>query len=192
MSALPNPVSISKADKDKLLALLHESRQRFLASFAGISDTQCRCRPAEASWSVLDTVEHVAMAETLMLRLVSDQRRPRPADAPNREEMFLERVGSRSRKVESPERGRPTGRFATLDDARKQFETARAGTIRFAEETKEDLRATEVTHPHPMFGDVSAYEMLIIMAKHAERHSLQIEEIKSSPAFRAAVRKSRG
>jgi hypothetical protein len=36
--------------------------------------------------------------------------------------------------------------------------------------------------PHPIFGDVSAYEMLIIMAKHAERHALQIEEIRKAIA----------
>ncbi|HEY6307501.1 MAG TPA: DinB family protein [Candidatus Angelobacter sp.] len=184
MSALPNTMPTSSEDKEKLLALLRESRERFLGSFADVSDEQSRCRLAEGCWSVLDTVEHVTMAETLMLRLVSGPRRPRPAGAPNREEIFIERVGNRNRKVEAPERGRPSGRFAGLDEARRQFETARAGAIRFVEETKDDLRATELTHPHPMFGDVSACEMLIIMAKHAERHALQIEEIKNSLAFR--------
>jgi hypothetical protein len=162
------------------LALLRESRERFVSSFAGVDDEQSRRRPAEGCWSVLDCVEHVAGAETFMLRLLQGSRRPRPSGAPNREEFFLQRMTDRSRKAESPEGGRPRGRFANLEEARKQFETSRAGTIGFVEGNTEDLRGTEVTHPLPMFGDVSVYEMVIIMAKHAERHALQIEEVKSA------------
>jgi uncharacterized damage-inducible protein DinB len=180
MSALSNTVPTSQAEKQMLLGLLRESRVRFLSSFSEVSDEQSRKHPAEGCWSVLDTVEHLTAAETAMLRLLQSQRRPRPAGAPNREQGFLERMGSRARKVESPEGGRPTGRFANLDAAKKQFEIARAGVVGFVEETNEDLRATEVTHPHPMVGDVSAYEMVIIIAKHAERHTLQIEEIRKN------------
>jgi hypothetical protein len=36
-----------------------------------------------------------------------------------------------------------------------------------------------------MAGVVTTYEMVIIIAKHTERHALQIEEIKNCPAFRA-------
>jgi len=178
MSTLPNTLSPSPADKDQLLDLLRESRQRFLTSFAGVTDEQSCLRSAEGCWSVADCVEHVAAAETFMLRLVQGPRSPRPAGAPNREEIFLRRMTDRTTKTTSPEGARPTGRFGSLEAAAKQFATARAGTIRFVEECLDDLRTTEVKHPHPLFGDVSAYEMVIIMAKHAERHALQIEEIR--------------
>lgn len=185
MSTLPNTPSTLQPDKETLLVLLCESREKFLASFAGVSDEQSRRRPAEKNWSVGDCVEHVAAAETFMLRLLQGQRHPRPADAPNREELFLQRMTDRSIRAMSPEGARPTGRFGSLAASAKQFETARAGTVRFVQESTDDLRATEVTHPHPLFGNVSAYEMVIIMARHAERHALQIEEIKQSAAFLA-------
>jgi hypothetical protein len=178
MNTLPNTTSVANADKDMLLELLRESRQRFLGSFAGVTEEQSCRRPAEGCWSVADCVEHVATAETFMLRLVQGPRRPRPAGAPNREEIFLQRMTDRTTKVTSPEGARPTGRFGSVAAAAKQFETARAGTIRFVEESTDDLRATEVKHPHPLFGDVSAFEMVIIMARHAERHALQIEEVR--------------
>jgi uncharacterized damage-inducible protein DinB len=180
MSTSPNPVPTSAADREKLLALLRESRERFLGSVAGVSDEQCRRHPTERCWSVLDCVEHVAGAETFMLGLLQGARRPRPAGAPNREEIFLRLMTDRSRKAESPQGARPRGRFANLEEARKQFEISRAGTIAFVQENAEDLRCTEVKHPLPLFGDVSAYEMVIIIAKHAERHALQIEEIRSA------------
>ena len=178
MSASPNSIPTEAADKDRLLALLRESRQLFLGSFAGVSDEQSRRCPAEGCWSVLDCAEHVAGAETFMLRLLKGPRRSRPAGAPNREEFFWQRMTDRTRKAESPEGGRPRGRFANLEEACRQFEISRAGTIGFVEDNTDNLRATEV--PHPLFGDVSAYEMVIIIAKHAERHALQIEEIRST------------
>jgi uncharacterized damage-inducible protein DinB len=182
LTKLPTKATIptSAADKEKLVSLLRESRQRFLSSFAGVNDEQSRRHPAEGRWSVLDTLEHLTVAEKTMLRLITETRRPRSSSTPDREEIFLRAVADRNRKSEAPEGARPKGRFANLDEARAQFETARQNAIRFVEESNEDLRATEVTHPHPAAGVVTTYELLIIMAKHAERHSLQIEEIKMS------------
>jgi len=192
MTTLPNPVTTSAAEKEKLLSLLRETKERFLGSFAGINDEQSRCCPAEEKWSILDTVEHLTTAEQTMLKRITDTRRPRTAATSNREEIFLRAVADRSRKSESPETARPRGRFADLSEARTQFETARDSTIRFVEQCTEDLRATEATHPHPLAGVVTTYEMVIIMAKHAERHALQIDEIKNCPAFRAVPAGSKG
>jgi uncharacterized damage-inducible protein DinB len=187
MSALNHAIFNPKADNEKLLALLRESRERFLQSFAGVTDDESRRRPSDEQWSVLDTVEHLTLAEKRMLDLVTGLRRPRAAGAPNREEVFLQVIVDRSRKLESPEGARPQGRFASLADAAAQFRASRDNAMRFVEQNTDDLRTTEVTHPHPAAGDVSTYEMLIIMAKHAERHALQIAEIKNSAAFRANV-----
>jgi hypothetical protein len=179
MNAMQNPAALNP-DKEFLISLLRESRERFLNSFAGVSDEQSRLRPAPDCWCVLETVEHLTAAEGIMLKLVTATRRPRPADAPNREQAFLTMVADRSRKMQSPEGGRPCGRFANLAEAAAQFKTSRDDTIRFVEQNTEDLRATEVTHPHPMAGNVSSYEMVIVMAKHAERHAKQIEEIRNT------------
>jgi uncharacterized damage-inducible protein DinB len=179
LNAIPNPVN-SNTDKEFLVALLRESREKFLSSFAGVSEERARLRPAPDCWSVLETVEHLTAAETLMVRLVSTQRVPRSAGALNREEIFLRNTADRSRKMQSPESGQPKGRFATLAEAEARFKAVRDGIIAFAEQSTEDLRSTEVTHPHPAAGTVSTYEMLIILAKHAERHAAQIEEIRET------------
>jgi len=169
--------------RDTLLALLHASRERFLASFAGMSEEEARVRPDSDSWSVLDCVEHICVAESGMCRSLKSGQRPRSADLPNREERFLAFAADRGTKRESPEAGRPTGRFATLAEAAQQFRSIRQGLIALIEENQADLRATEVTHPHAVVGVVSSYEMVIIMARHTDRHAAQIEEVRSSPAF---------
>ncbi|MCU1332195.1 MAG: hypothetical protein JWM08_1187 [Candidatus Angelobacter sp.] len=181
MNAMPNPAN-SNTDKNFLVSLLRESRERFLGSFADVSEEQSRLHPAENCWCVLDTVEHLTSAEGIMLRLITTQRRPRSADAANREQIFLKVIGDRSRKMQSPEGGQPRGRFANLAEAAAQFKTTRDSVIQFVEQHPEDLRASEVTHPHPAAGNVSTYEMVIIIAKHAERHAKQIEEIRNTLA----------
>src|SRR5262249_3282009 len=168
-----NSITTSAAEKEMLLVLLDESRTRFLGSFAGVSDSQSRRRPADGCWSILDTVEHIAAAETHLFNLLVHSRRPRNANAPNREAIFMRALPDRSRKMQSPEPGIPTGRYATLEQAATQFRTAREELLQFVTATQEDLRATEVTHPHPLAGNVSSFEMVIIIAKHAERHALQ-------------------
>jgi len=180
MSAQPNPAAPVVIDKPFLLTQLQETREIFLNSFAGVTEEQSRLKAAPNSWSVLDTVEHLTTAETVQLRLISTQRTPRAADAPNREYGFLQMIPVRTQKMESPESARPIGRFATLADAAEQFKTTRAGVIRFLEQYTEDLRASEVKHPHPAAGMVSICEMLVAMAMHAKRHAAQIEEIRKT------------
>ena len=191
MNAIPNPAN-SNTDKNFLVSLLRESRENFLGSFADVSEEQSRLHPAENCWCVLDTVEHLTSAEGIMLRLITTQRRPRSADAANREQVFLKVIGDRSRKMQSPEGGQPRGRFANLVEAAAQFKTTRDSVIQFVEQHPEDLRASEVTHPHPAAGNVSTYEMVIIIAKHAERHAKQIEEIRNTLSLNSGVAKGQG
>src|SRR6185437_15709719 len=141
MSAQPNPATPVTIDKPFLLTLLQETRDVFLNSFAGITEEQSRMKPAPDRWSVLDTVEHLTIAETVQLRLISTQCTPRPVDAPNREYAFLEMIPNRTRKMESPEGAKPIGRFATLAEAAEQFKKTRGNVIRFLEQYTEDLRA---------------------------------------------------
>ena len=88
-------------------------------------------------------------------------------------------IPNRTHKMESPEGARPIGRFATLAEAAEQFRTHVPSVIQFFEQYKEDLRGSEVKHPHPAAGMVSVCEMLVAIAMHAKRHAAQIEEIRN-------------
>lgn len=180
MSAQPIPTPAVTIDKPFLLAQLQETRDIFLNSFAGVTEEQSRVKPAPDCWSVLDTIEHLTTAEGIQLNLIKTQRTPRAADAPNREHAFLHMIPQRVHKMESPEGAKPIGRFATLAAAAEQFKTTRAGVIQFLEQYTDDLRCSEVKHPHPAAGMVSICEMLVAMAMHAKRHAAQIEEIRET------------
>jgi uncharacterized damage-inducible protein DinB len=178
MSALPNPAPAVVIDKPFLLAALQESRDVFLDSFAGLTEEQSRMKPEPDCWSVIDTVEHLTTAEGIQLKLISTARTPRPADAPNREHAFLQMIPNRTHKMQSPEGAKPISRFATLAEAAEKFKATRAGVLQFLEQYTDDLRASQVQHPHPAAGMVSICEMLVAMAMHAKRHAAQIAEIR--------------
>jgi uncharacterized damage-inducible protein DinB len=180
MSAQPIPAQAVTIDKQFLLTQLQETRDIFLDSFAGVTEEQSRVKPAPDRWSVLDTVEHLTTAEGIHLKLISTQRTARAADAPNREHAFLYMVPQRIHKMESPDGAKPIGRFATLSEAGEQFKTTRAGVIQFLEQYTDDLRGSEVKHPHPAAGMVSICEMLVAVAMHAKRHAAQVQEIRET------------
>src|SRR5438270_13718226 len=139
MSAQPNSAAVV-IDKQFLLALLQETREIFLHSFAGVTEEQSRLKPAPDCWCVLDTVEHLTTAETIQLKLISKQRTPRPAEAPNREHAFLHMIPKRTYKMESREGARPIGCFATLAGAASRFRTTRECVMQCVEQDTEDLR----------------------------------------------------
>jgi hypothetical protein len=87
----------------------------------------------------------------------------------------------RSNKAQAPEPAKPTGRFATSAEALSAFEKARAGTIEYVKTTGADMRS----HGAPLFGGVmtDAYQMLVMIAAHTERHLLQLNEVKAAAGY---------
>lgn len=192
MSTFPGTTSGTEVDKATLLETLRKGEEAFLHSVAGVSEAACRLRSAEDRWSVLECAEHVAVAEEVMLGLVTGERKLRNAEEPKRDGRILRSGIDRGMRFSASAQSRPRGRFSTLAEAVAHFRAVRERTLRLVEETSEDLRATEVTHPHHVVGVISTYECLLLMGSHAQRHALQIEEvigeIKSSPAYRSGAR----
>jgi len=166
-------------DRELILKLLTESREAFLASAAGLTDEQARLSPAPNQWSVLDCVEHVAITDHFMFTVIMTQLAPAPPSGDrSREEFLLRELTNRTRKINAPDRARPTGRFPTLPAALEQFIQSRARSIDYVGHCDKDLRAH--TAPHPLFGPITGQEYLIILALHPARHAAQIREVRSS------------
>jgi DinB superfamily len=175
----------------RLLDALRKGGDAFLASVAGVDETACHLRPAKDRWCVLECAEHVAVAEEVMLGLVTGERKARDAERPKRDDRILRSGTDRSTRFEASDQSKPRGRFCTLAEAVAHFQAVHQRTLRLVEQveqTGEDLRATEVKHPHHVVGVISTYECLLLMGTHAQRHALQIEEIKNNPAYRTIVR----
>ncbi len=189
MSTVPATNNHTEIDKARLLEALRRGGDAFLGSVAGVDEAACRLRPAENRWSVLECAEHVAVAEEVMLGLATGERKARDPEVPKRDDRILRSGTDRTARFDASDRSQPRGRFSTVAEAVAHFRAMRERTLRFIEQTGEDLRATEVTHPHRAVGVISTYECLLLMGTHAQRHALQIEEVKNSPAYRTSLHK---
>jgi hypothetical protein len=187
MSTVPATNSCIETDKDRLLEALRRGGDAFLGSVAGVDEAACRLRPAENRWSVLECAEHVAAAEEVMLGLVTGERKARDPGGPKRDDRILRSGTDRGTRFDASVQSQPRGRFSTVAEAVAHFRATRERTLRLVEQTGEDLRATEVKHPHQVVGVISTYECLLLMGSHAQRHALQIEEIKNSPVYRTSA-----
>jgi hypothetical protein len=129
--------------------------------------------------------EHIAASEEAILNRVRGDVMHAPART-NADEVaaidkfVLERIPDRSVKAQATEALQPINRYGSPKGSLKQFEDSRAKTIRFLKDTK-DLR--EHALASPLGKQLDAYEWLLFIAAHSERHTKQIEEVKADPNF---------
>lgn len=176
----------SAADKEKALALLESSKKGVLAATKGLSEAQWNFKPAPEKWSIAECMEHIAAAEDFIRGQIEQGVMKAPA-APDRDIAkidagILAMVPDRSNKVQAPDPLKPTNRFGSPEASIKHFEASRAITEDFLKKTA-DLRGHAVDSP--VGGKWDAYEFILLIGAHSERHTKQIEEVKSSPGYPA-------
>jgi hypothetical protein len=176
----------SLADKEKALAYLETSKKGVLAATKGLSEAQWNFKPAPDKWSVAECMEHIAAAEDFIRGLIAENVMKSPA-APDRDIARIDAgimamVPDRTNKVQAPEPLRPTNRFGSPQGSIQHFLESRAKTEEFLRSTP-DLRGHAADSPLGTKWD--AYEFVLLIAAHSERHTKQMEEVKASPDFPA-------
>jgi len=176
--------ALSPADRDKGVAYLDQTRDGVVAAVKGLSDAQMKFKAAPDRWSVAETLEHIALAEDFIFQNITDKVMKAPAGAPGRDTakidaMVLAMIPDRSHKAQAPPPLVPTGRWSTADTL-DHFLKSRARTIEFMQSTS-DLRQHVVDSP--ISQPLDAYEWLLFIGAHSERHTKQILEVKMDPNF---------
>ena len=176
---------ITSQEREKALGLLSRSRQALLDAVAGVTDAQARWKPAPDRWSILEYVEHLALADDGLVALIHHSLQ-KPAQAETDEQRRERANRIRATPIprganRAPEAFQPGSRFATLADALAAFLAARDRTLEFARSTEDDLRSH--FSPHPVLGPMDAYQWLVGNAHHAETHAGHIREIRDLPGF---------
>jgi len=179
--------TLSAEEREAAVKSLQATHDAFLKSIAGLSEKQWRFKPAPDRWSVAEVSEHIAVSESSIFGFVQKQIMTSPAAPEKRaevkvtDEMILEKVPDRSHKVQAPEFLKPTSRFATREENIKAFEDSRKATMDYVRTTNDDLR--DHFGPHPVLGPMDAYQWILLISAHSERHTKQIEEVKADPNF---------
>jgi hypothetical protein len=174
---------ISDEERQQLVKHLQMSQEAFLGAISGLSAEQLAFRPTPESWSILECAEHVALAEDNMRTEFQEKYLSlQPADgveSATTDQQVLEYGYNRElQKAKAPEKYRPTGRWSTFDEIVMHFLTSRSQTLQLANSIEDDLRGRYLADYK-----LDAYQYLLILSAHCQRHAKQIREIKESSGF---------
>jgi hypothetical protein len=175
---------VTQPEKDKALQYLESTKKNIQEATKGLSAAQWNFKQGPERWSVAQVMEHIAAAEDMLRGMTTEKVMVAPA-APDRDvkhidEMVIIMVTDRTHKADAPEPLRPVNRFGSPEEALKHFVESRAQTEEFLKRTP-DLRAHAVDSP--LGPKLDAYEWLLFIAAHSERHTKQINEVKADPNF---------
>jgi hypothetical protein len=178
-----HPQSISQAERDRAIQYLGQTRDGVAAAVKGLSDAQMKFKSAPDRWSVAETLEHITKSEEFLFQNVTDNVMKAPAPAAGRDNgkidaFVLAVIPDRSRKAEAPAPLVPANQWTpaeTLD----RFLKSRAKTIAYV--STPGLREHAIDSP--LGQQLDAYQWLLFIGAHSERHTKQILEVKADPNF---------
>ena len=176
--------SLTQAERDRAIAELTASRQQFLDSVTGLSAAQWNFKPDEKTWSAAECAEHIAVSEDFIFgSIVKVMQGPTTPDKKSAvtDEFILAAVVDRSHKFQAPEVLRPTHRFATPQEMVDHFKQSREHTIEYVRDTQDDLRGH--FFDHPVLKTMDAYQWILLISAHSQRHTAQLNEVKANANF---------
>ncbi len=174
---------LSQHDRDFALSQLHASRRTFLDALAGLTTAHWKFKPAPERWSIAECAEHVALSEDFMFERVQKLLKG-PASPERRSEVKNDELMKgwldRSQKAQAGAESQPKGRWATPAKLAAYFRQRRERTLEYVRTTQDALRSH---FDGSGAGALDAYQWLVSIAGHTERHVLQINEVKAAPGY---------
>ncbi len=172
-----------------ILAENEKAHDRFLSVVSSVNETQAVFRPVENEWTIGEIVEHVSITNNGFLRITRKllkqaeaEGKPAKADL-NLRFILSDESGIPVQKFEAPETVRPTG-GVSIADALASMRQTLDGFVEIKQRV-EAVDLSEQMFPHPAFGPMSAYQWMLLLSEHQDRHRRQIERLMAAPGFPA-------
>lgn len=178
--------SLTQQERDFASKFLEDSEQGVSASVKDLSEAQLKFKPAADKWSVEECVKHIAISEKNLWAMVEGALK-QPANGEKRSEIKLtdeqvvKRVEDRTRKSKTFDALKPENTpYNSPAEALASFKENREKLVHFVNNSKEDLR----NHISVLqTGTYDAYQLILLIAAHSNRHTQQIEEVKADANF---------
>jgi hypothetical protein len=184
--AFAPPTTLTKKERKFAREHLKDTRKDLLKAVNGLSEAQLKFKPSADRWSVEDCIKHIAVTEQMLWKSVEDGLK-QPANPEKRPEIkmtddqLLKGITDRSSKFKAPEPIQPQNTpFVSAQDALNAFKTNRDKLIDYIRDTQEDMRNHVIDFP---VGKMDAYQMVLLISAHSNRHTQQIREVMADPGF---------
>lgn len=173
-------------DKSILKDHYQETIVKLQKSVSGLSKEQLHFKPSAESWSVSQCLEHIIITEKMIFGMIQENME-KPINPDEREkikfsdEEILAMAADRTEKYKAPEILVTKGKYDDAEAALNDLKTQREELYSFIEATSIEALRNRVNESPAGFTD--AYQSLLFITGHSNRHLLQIEEIKTSADF---------
>lgn len=181
---------LTQSERDRAMSYFHATRKQFLDSVAAVSKAQWDYKPSPEAWSIAEVAEHIAVSEDSLFELVTKKILAMPAAneaaraaTKGKDEKIPVLLTDRSQKAQAPEFLKPTHRWKSAEELIAHFKQSRDRNIAYIQTTADDLRSHVMAHP--LLKELDAYQWLILIAAHSERHTMQLNEVKKSAGYPA-------
>jgi hypothetical protein len=171
---------LTALERQRLMAHLEMTESWLASELSGLSPAQLQFRPAPGAWTILEVLDHLDVAEPIYwqdlqkaMKAPASTRRTAARDT----DMLWYGIDRTDRQKAIPSE-EPSGRLRDVATGLAAFHRVRAEMLRYVRTTDDDLRAHVVERERS-----DAYQWLLLVSAHAQRHVLQIREIKANPKF---------
>ena len=164
---------------------LDETKENLEESVNNLSEEQLTFKPDEESWSVAQIVEHIvivegALKEMLENKIEDGEDLDLKTEVVLTDDQVVGMITDRSTQIQTQEQFIPTAKFTEADEALEAFNDQRENIVDWLKDSEVDMRNYINEFP---FGKIDAYQTMLFMAGHTQRHTEQIKELKSHPDF---------
>jgi hypothetical protein len=174
------PPSITPLERQRLVAHLEMSESWLADEVSGLSPGQLQFRRAPGVWTIMEVLDHLVVSEAIYWQDLQKAMKAKPgsqlklgSDA----DILWYGIDRTNRQKAVPAE-EPKGQVRDLRTGLDAFRKQRAVVLEYAKTTNDDLRGHIVERE-----GCDAYQWLLLISTHAQRHILQIREIKVDPNF---------
>ena len=168
---------MTAGERQRLIAHLDMTNAWLESELSGLSKAQLTFKMTPESWSVMEVVEHLAIAEPQYWKNFQESlaKPVQPDFKAQATDLAMLWYGiDRTNRSTTGEARVPRGTYATVTDSLASFRKLRAEMMQVARTTEEDLRGRQY-----LTASQDLYQWFLMISTHAQRHILQIREVKA-------------
>jgi hypothetical protein len=171
---------MTQRDREDLISHLQMTETWLVDEVSTLSPQQLTFRMAPEKWTIAEVVQHLVIADPTYWQLFQEgmKQAPKRLEKQATDADVLWYGVNRTQHQKTEPRKDPKGQAINIRQALGSFRKLHSMMLDYARTTDQDLRG----HAVQDWG-VDAYQCLLEISTHTQRHILQIREIKADPGF---------
>ena len=172
--------SMTGLERQHLVAHLEMTGSWLVDEVSGLSPAQLEFRPAPGSWSIMQVVEHLMIADPIYWQDFKNAMKAAPSNRKrsSSDDSVLWYGIDRTQRQKAIPAEDVKGKLHDLGAGLAVVRKVHAQMLEYIKTTDEDFRSHVVEREGS-----DAYQWLLLISTHEQRHILQIREIKADPKF---------